>query len=91
MLLPDIGEAIGGGQREERLGHLCKAMSAAGLCQPDGSGAGSLSWYLDLRRFGSVTHSGFGLGFDRYLQFVTGMANIRDVVPLPRHPGSARC
>merc|ERR1711871_341063 len=79
LILPDIGEVVGGGQREERLDVLVGSMHDAGLCNSDGSGAGSLDWYVDLRRYGSVPHAGFGLGFDRYLQFITGMHNIRDV------------
>lgn len=85
ILVPGIGEMIGGSQREERLPVLTQQMEEAGL-DPD-----EYSWYLDLRRFGSVPHSGFGLGFERLVQFVTGMANIRDVIPFPRTPGSAQC
>ncbi len=85
ILVPGIGELIGGSQREERLEFLRNNMAAAGL---DHSG---YEWYLDLRRYGSVPHSGFGLGFERLVQFVTGMANIRDVIPFPRTPGFAPC
>ena len=83
MLVPGIGEIIGGSQREERLDILRKNMSAHGLSEED------YSWYVDLRRFGSVPHAGFGLGFERLLMFVTGVGNIRDVIPFPRTPGHA--
>jgi asparaginyl-tRNA synthetase len=85
ILVPGIGELVGGSQREERLGLLRGRMEQAGLDLEE------YRWYLDLRRFGSVPHSGFGLGFERLVQFVTGMANIRDVIPFPRTPGSAQC
>jgi asparaginyl-tRNA synthetase len=85
ILVPGIGELVGGSQREERLDRITARMEEAGL-DPD-----EYSWYLDLRRYGSVPHSGFGLGFERLVQFVTGMANIRDVIPFPRTPGSAPC
>lgn len=80
MLVPRFGEIIGGSQREHRLDMLDKRMAALGL-NPD-----DYWWYRDLRRFGTVPHSGFGLGFERLLQFITGMANIRDVIPFPRAP-----
>lgn len=83
VLVPRIGEIIGGSQREDRVDRLRDAITGAGLREQD------YWWYLDLRRFGSVPHSGFGLGFERLLQFLTGMANIRDVVPFPRVPGYA--
>jgi asparaginyl-tRNA synthetase len=83
VLLGGVGEIIGGSQREHRLGVLEDAIRAQGL-DPD-----DYWWYLDLRRFGSVPHAGFGLGFERIVQFMTGMANIRDVVPFPRAPGQA--
>ncbi|MFZ5766306.1 MAG: asparagine--tRNA ligase [Thermodesulfobacteriota bacterium] len=83
ILFPGIGEIIGGSQREERYDLLCQRMAAAGI-DPI-----AYRWYLDLRRFGSVPHAGFGLGFERLVQFVTGMANIRDVIAFPRTPGSA--
>ena len=85
VLVPGIGELVGGSQREERLELLTDRMEQAGLDLDE------YRWYLDLRRFGSVPHSGFGLGFERLVQFVTGMANIRDVIPFPRTPGSAQC
>lgn len=85
MLVAGIGELIGGSQREERYDLLAERMAAAGLNLEE------YSWYLDLRRFGSVPHAGFGLGFERLVQFVTGMANIRDVIPFPRTPGFAPC
>ncbi len=85
ILVPGIGELVGGSQREERLPVLTKRMKEAGL------DVAEYAWYLDLRRYGSVPHAGFGLGFERLVQFVTGMANIRDVIPFPRTPGSAHC
>jgi asparaginyl-tRNA synthetase len=85
MLVAGIGELIGGSQREERYDLLAERMAAAGLSLEE------YSWYLDLRRFGTVPHAGFGLGFERLVQFVTGMANIRDVIPFPRTPGFAPC
>jgi asparaginyl-tRNA synthetase len=83
VLVPRIGEIIGGSQREERLELLESRMRSAGLKPED------YWWYLDLRRFGGVPHAGFGLGLERCVQFITGMANIRDVIPYPRTPGSA--
>ncbi len=83
LLLPGIGEIIGGSQREERYDFLVSRMKETNLNLDD------YDWYLDLRRFGTVPHSGFGLGFERFLQFVTSMNNIRDVIPFPRTPGSA--
>lgn len=83
VLVPKVGEIIGGSQREDRLDVLESRMTAQDL-DPE-----SYWWYLDLRRFGTVPHSGFGLGFERVVQFVTGMANIRDVIPFPRTPGNA--
>lgn len=83
VLVPRIGEIIGGSQREERLEILEARMQGAGLKPED------YWWYLDLRRFGGVPHAGFGLGLERCVQFITGMANIRDVIPYPRTPGSA--
>jgi len=83
ILAPGIGEIVGGSQREERLDRLQQRM--AELQIP----ADELYWYLDTRRFGTVPHAGFGLGFERIVQFVTGMSNIRDVIPFPRTPGNA--
>lgn len=80
ILAPKIGEIIGGSQREERLDVLEKRIETLGI------DAKTLWWYLDLRRFGTVPHAGFGLGFERLVQFMTGMANIRDVIPFPRAP-----
>jgi asparaginyl-tRNA synthetase len=85
LLVPGIGEIVGGSQREERLDVLARRMKDAGI-DPDDYG-----WYLDLRRYGTVVHSGFGLGFERLVQFVTGMTNIREVIPFPRTPGYAPC
>lgn len=83
VLVPGVGEIIGGSQREERLDVLTARMQEQGL-HPD-----DYWWYLDLRRFGTVPHAGFGLGLERVVQFITGMTNIRDVIPFPRTPGSA--
>ncbi|MBI1914068.1 MAG: asparagine--tRNA ligase [Planctomycetes bacterium] len=83
VLVPRIGEVIGGSQREERLEVLESRMKEMGL-DPQ-----AYWWYLDLRRYGTVPHAGFGLGLERTVQFVTGMGNIRDVIPFPRVPGSA--
>jgi asparaginyl-tRNA synthetase len=82
VLAPGIGEIIGGSQREERLDVLDARMAAQDL-------TGQMGWYRDLRRYGTVPHAGFGLGFERLLSYVTGMENIRDVIPFPRTPGSA--
>lgn len=83
VLVPKIGEIIGGSQREERIDILKARIAELGLREED------YWWYLDLRRFGSAPHAGFGMGFERAIQFVTGMANIRDVIPFPRTPKSA--
>ena len=83
VLVPRVGEIIGGSQREERLDVLEQRMQEQNLNAKD------YWWYLDLRRYGTVPHSGFGLGLERTVQFVTGMGNIRDVIPFPRTPGNA--
>ena len=83
VLVPGIGEIVGGSQREERLEVLEKHLEHHDLSKED------YGWYLDLRRFGSVPHSGFGMGFERMLMFVTGVSNIRDVIPFARTPGNA--
>ena len=83
VLMPKIGEIIGGSQREDRLDVLEARMTECGLDPAD------YAWYADLRRFGSIPHAGFGLGLERCVQFCTGMANIRDVIPYPRTPGHA--
>ena len=83
VLFPGIGEIIGGSQREERYDNLLARVKEMNLPEKD------LWWYLELRRFGSAPHSGFGLGFERLMLFVTGMTNIRDVIPFPRFPGNA--
>ncbi len=83
VLVPRIGEIIGGSQREERYDVLLSRLKGSGLDEDN------YWWYLDLRRFGSVPHSGFGLGFERTVQFITGMQNIRDVIPFPRTPNNA--
>ncbi len=83
VLFPVIGEIIGGSQREESIDKLLARMAEVGIEPKD------MQWYLDTRRFGSAPHSGFGLGFERLLLFVTGMSNIRDVIPFPRFPKNA--
>lgn len=83
ILAPGIGEIVGGSQREERLDRLQRRMAEMKIAEED------LWWYLDTRRFGTVPHAGFGLGFERMVQFVTGMSNIRDVIAFPRTPGNA--
>ncbi len=83
VLVPKVGEIIGGSQREERLDVLESRMQEMGL------DPANYWWYLELRKFGTVPHSGFGLGLERAVQFITGMANIRDVIPFPRTPGNA--
>jgi asparaginyl-tRNA synthetase len=84
VLAPGIGEIIGGSQREERLEVLDARMNELNIKTE------SYEWYRDLRRYGSVPHAGFGLGFERTLAYVTGLANVRDAIPFPRTPGSAR-
>jgi len=83
ILAPGIGEIVGGSQREERLDKLEQRMKEMNIP------AHEMWWYLDTRKFGTVPHAGFGLGFERMVQFVTGMSNIRDVIAFPRTPGSA--
>jgi asparaginyl-tRNA synthetase len=83
LLVPGIGEIIGGSQREERLTELREGMALHHLDEK------AYWWYLDLRRYGTVPHAGFGLGFERMLMFVTGVSNIRDVIPFARTPGHA--
>ncbi len=83
VLAPGIGEIIGGSQREERLDVLQKRMAEQGM------DASTYDWYVDLRRYGTVPHAGFGLGFERLVSYITGMSNIRDVIPYPRIPGRA--
>ena len=83
ILVPKIGEIVGGSQREERLDVLTQKLKEHNLDEKD------YSWYLDLRKYGTVPHSGFGLGFERLVQFTTGMENVRDVIPFPRYPGHA--
>ena len=82
VLVPGMGEIIGGSQREERLDFLDRRI--------DPKTKEDLWWYRDLRRYGSVPHSGFGLGFERLLTYITGMENVRDVIPFPRTPGNVR-
>jgi asparaginyl-tRNA synthetase len=82
LLVPGIGELIGGSQREERLDVLESRMEEMGMDKKP------YWWYLDSRRYGSVPHAGFGLGFERFLMMITGIKNIRDVIPFPRTPGS---
>lgn len=83
LLVPGIGELIGGSQREERLETLKTKMTEMGLKEED------YWWYLDLRKYGSVPHSGYGLGFERLVCYVTGVENIREAIAYPRYPGSA--
>jgi asparaginyl-tRNA synthetase len=83
VLVPKIGELIGGSEREERLDVLTDRIKTMGLDEK------SYWWYLDLRKFGSTPHAGFGLGFERLILLLTGMQNIRDVIPFPRYPGNA--
>lgn len=83
VLFPGIGEIVGGSQREERYDVLKEKMAAMDISEEE------LYWYLDLRKFGTCVHSGFGLGFERLVMFVTGMGNVRDVIPYPRTPGNA--
>lgn len=83
VLFPGIGEVIGGSQREERLDKLKQRMAEMHIPEEE------LWWYLELRQFGGTPHAGFGMGFERIVQFITGMGNIRDVIPFPRTPGSA--
>ena len=83
VLAPGIGEIIGGSQREDNLEKLDKRMDELGMNKD------SYWWYRDLRRYGSVPHSGFGLGFERLIVYITGVGNVRDVIPFPRTPHSA--
>ena len=83
VLFPLIGEIIGGSQREERLDKLKERMNEMDIDQKE------LWWYLETRKFGTCVHSGFGLGFERLIMFITGMKNIRDVIPFPRTPQNA--
>ncbi|HNY09431.1 MAG TPA: asparagine--tRNA ligase, partial [Tenuifilaceae bacterium] len=80
VLFPKIGEIIGGSQREENYQKLLSRITELGVPEKD------VWWYLDTRKFGTAPHSGFGLGFERLVLFVTGMSNIRDVIPFPRTP-----
>jgi asparaginyl-tRNA synthetase len=82
MLVPGVGELIGGSQREERADHLTRRMDEMGIPLE------TLKWYVDLRRFGSVKHAGFGVGLERLLMYITGIGNIRDTIPYPRTPGN---
>ncbi|MCH7535457.1 MAG: asparagine--tRNA ligase, partial [Bacteroidetes bacterium] len=84
ILFPGIGEIVGGSQREERLEMLEKKIAAFNIPKEE------LWWYVDTRRYGTAIHSGFGLGFERLIMFVTGMNNIRDVIPFPRTPQNAQ-
>jgi len=83
VLAPGIGEIIGGSQREERMDVLTRRITEMNLDIED------YDWYMDLRRYGTVPHAGFGLGFDRTISYITGVSNIRDVIPFPRAPRSA--
>jgi asparaginyl-tRNA synthetase len=83
VLVPKIGEVIGGSQREDDYGKLATRMAEMGVAREP------LQWYMDLRRYGSVPHAGFGLGFERLVMYVTGLENIRDAIPFPRYPKNA--
>ena len=83
ILFPGIGEIVGGSQREERIDVLKERIKSLNIDEKE------LWWYLDLRKFGTVKHSGFGLGLERLILFITGMGNIRDVIPFPRTPKNA--
>jgi asparaginyl-tRNA synthetase len=80
LLVPGVGELVGGSQREERLDVLKARMAEMGVHEK------GLEWYLDLRRYGGCQHAGFGLGFERFIMYITGMQNIRDVIPFARTP-----
>lgn len=83
LLVPGVGEIIGGSQREERYDVLKEKIHKLGMKEED------YAWYLDTRKYGTVTHSGYGLGFERMVMYLTGMQNIRDVIPFPRTAGNA--
>lgn len=83
LLVPGVGEIIGGSQREERLDVLLSRMAECGLREED------YSWYVNLRKYGGTKHAGFGLGFERIVMYLTGVSNIRDVIPYPRTVGNA--
>lgn len=83
VLVPGVGEIIGGSQREERYDILCQRMTALDIDRE------AYKWYLDLRRYGTVPHAGFGLGLERMIMYVTGIQNIRDTIPFPRMPKHA--
>ena len=85
VLVPGVGEIIGGSQREERHDVLVERIKASGVGNIE-----DMQWYLDIRKYGTVPHSGFGLGFERVIMYITGMANIRDVLPFPRVPRWAK-
>ena len=82
LLVPGIGEIIGGSQTEENYDKLVKRMRELGLKEEE------YSWYLDTRKYGTCIHSGFGLGFERLIMYLTGISNVRDVIPFPRTPGN---
>ena len=84
MLVPGVGELIGGSQREERMDVLLKRMHELGLKEED------YWWYIELRKYGGTKHAGFGLGFERLVMYLTGVSNIRDVLPFPRTVGNAQ-
>ncbi len=83
VLVPGVGEIIGGSQREENYERICRRMDELHMHKED------YWWYLDLRKYGSAPHAGFGMGFERLMMYITGMSNIRDVIPFPRTPKNA--
>ena len=89
LVVPKIGELVGGSAREDNYEKLYDAMVSHNIIDTDDEmNSNELKWYLDLRKYGSVPHAGFGMGFERLLQFVTGISNIRDAIPIPRSKGT---
>jgi Aspartyl/asparaginyl-tRNA synthetases len=84
LLVPGVGELIGGSEREEKMDPLLRAIEEKGMSRKP------LEWYLELRKWGSCPHGGFGLGFERAVMYITGMSNIRDAIPFPRTPNSVQ-
>ena len=90
LLVPNVGELIGGSAREDDFGTLSRTMEENNMLSSREDGSSGLGWYLDLRKYGTVPHAGWGMGFERLVQYVTGVPNIRDVIPVPRVPGSCK-